>query len=59
MIPGGEYMFGRYKTFLATLPELCDRAHQDPKSVTFHELKSILEGWFEGNDWRGVPQAAL
>jgi hypothetical protein len=59
MIPGGEYIFGRYKTFLAKLPELCARAHQNAKSLTFHELKSFMEGWIQGNDWRGVEQAEL
>jgi hypothetical protein len=59
LIPGGEHLYRRYQTFLSSFPELCAVALQDPKFITFGGLKSILEGWLEGNDWNGQPASSV
>ena len=51
-IPGGEYVFGRYKQFLSILPGLCEQQHLNPESLIFYEYISFLQGWLEGKGLR-------
>jgi hypothetical protein len=52
-IPGGEFLFGRYKNFLANFPGLCERAHLNPERVFYPDYVSLVQGWLDGE---GVPE---
>jgi hypothetical protein len=47
-IPGGEYIFERYKLFLHHLPEICREEHLNPDSISYYDYISSLQGWLEG-----------
>ncbi|MFY9558427.1 MAG: hypothetical protein WAV20_01255 [Blastocatellia bacterium] len=46
-IPGGFYMFSRYKTFQRDFPKLCQARKQDPQEVTFGDFSDIVRVWLE------------
>jgi hypothetical protein len=46
-IPGGAYIFGRYKEFLEKLPELCDAEHMVQGSLSYNDYISFVQGWTE------------
>jgi hypothetical protein len=52
-IPGGEYIFERYKEFLVKLPELCEERHLNPPdSIHYNDYISLVQGWLLGRGLR-------
>jgi hypothetical protein len=46
-IPGGDYMFYRFRRFQKYLPALCKRMRQNPNQMTFSDLSAIVGIWLE------------
>jgi hypothetical protein len=49
-LPGGDYMFRRYRRFLNDLPALCKAAKQNIKKLTFGDFVKIARVWLEENE---------
>lgn len=51
-IPGGEYIFERYKRFLIAFPDLCAKAKLVPASLMYIDYLSFVKGWVKGKRLR-------
>lgn len=49
-IPGGFYMFGRYRAFQKDFPDLCKKSRRHRRQLTFGDLSSIVRIWLEENE---------
>lgn len=49
-VPGGLYMFRRYRVFQKDLPGLCKRAKLSPKHLTFGDFSAVVRIWLEENE---------
>jgi hypothetical protein len=46
-IPGGEYIYKRYRKFRKDLPALCDNLHLTVEELTFNEFVDIAGWWLQ------------
>jgi len=44
-MPGGSYLWSRYKKFTKDLPGLCDESHLVPAHLTFRDLYELVLDW--------------
>lgn len=49
-IPGGPYMYSRYRVFQRVLPELCETMRLSPDQLTFGDLSRLVRVWLEENE---------
>jgi hypothetical protein len=49
-MPGGDYMYKRYKAFQKELPLLCREAKLNIKKLTFGDFIKIARVWLEENE---------
>lgn len=49
-IPGGPYIFTRYRAFQRVLPALCGRMRLTPQQLTFGDLARLIRIWLEENE---------
>ena len=49
-IPGGQYMYGRYRSFQRVLPALCGEMKLNRDQLTFGDLSDVIRIWLEENE---------
>jgi hypothetical protein len=49
-IPGGVYMYDRYRVFRREFPVLCESMKLTPGQLTFGDFSAILRIWLEENE---------
>lgn len=49
-IPGGQYMYERYRVFQEVLPALCEVMRLHPEQLTFGDLSRMVRIWLEENE---------
>lgn len=49
-MPGGDYMYKRYRAFQRELPELCKVAKKNIRRLTFGDYVEIVRVWLEENE---------
>ena len=49
-IPGGTYIYWRYRSFRSKLPALCARLKRRPAELTFGDFTQIIKVWLEENE---------
>jgi hypothetical protein len=49
-IPGGDYMYARYRAFKRVLPTLCAKMKLSPNQLTFGDLSRLVRIWLEENE---------
>jgi hypothetical protein len=49
-IPGGSYMYKRYRLFRKALPGLCKASKLDMKTLTFGDFTNMVRVWLEENE---------
>jgi len=49
-IPGGPYIYARYRAFERFLPALCERMRLSPEELTFGDLSRLVRIWLEENE---------
>jgi hypothetical protein len=47
MLPSGDALLARYRTFRRAVPGSCRREHLDPARLTFRDLTVLIVGWIE------------
>jgi len=52
IIPGGEYIFYRYRKFLCHMKERCEFLHLNPEAVIFRDYIVMVEGWLHEHPLR-------
>lgn len=48
-IPGGSYMYGKYRSFRHAQPALCNELHLNENELTFTDFCNIVRIWLEEN----------
>lgn len=49
-IPGGDYIYGRYKSFQRVLPDLCKVMKLNRDQLTFSDFSRAVRIWLEENE---------
>jgi hypothetical protein len=49
-IPGGNYVYQRYRTFRSNLPQLSMRLRTTPDQLTFGDFTQLIKIWLEENE---------
>ena len=49
-IPGGSYVYGRYRMFLRQLDPLCDQLRVTRDELTFADFTQLIKVWLEENE---------
>lgn len=48
-IPGGSYIYGKYRSFRRGLPDLCDELNYNVDELTFPDFCNTIRVWLEEN----------
>lgn len=49
-IPGGNYVYARYRIFRSNLPQLCATLKRTPDELTFGDFTQLIKIWLEENE---------
>lgn len=55
-VPGGARIAARFKAFQEDLPDLCEKLHLQPASLTFTDYCDIVSDWLTENELLGTAR---
>jgi hypothetical protein len=56
ILPGGDKIVERYRSFQRNLPTTCRELHLDPDKLSFRDLSTLIVGWLQAHPLT-LPQA--